>query len=205
MSKENEQVLVFPESTFKQFGAFVGVSRKAALWLEDPSFLSSLSFRPRDEMEKDPSFKQLIPYAVITRNGSEKEFFIYQRTKKGGEARLHDMYSLGIGGHINPCDGEPNESYNKAFFRELFEEVEIHPINGNQVKFENKILGALYDDSNDVGKVHFGVVHGFHLNNASVKIKENALNNGQWVKKSFLKSNLKKFENWSQMVIKELL
>ena len=54
------------------------------------------------EMERDPSFKQVIPYLVL-RDG--ERYFLMRRTAAGGDARLHDRYSIGVGGHLNPGDG----------------------------------------------------------------------------------------------------
>ena len=58
-------------------------------------------FRPRPEMEVDPTYKQVIPYVLVTRGD---EVFVMRRLKKGGETRLHGQLSLGVGGHINPVD-----------------------------------------------------------------------------------------------------
>src|SRR6185369_13985532 len=59
-------------------------------------------YEPRDEMERDPSFKQVIPYLVL-RDGPR--YFLMRRTTAGRDERLHGRYSIGIGGHLNPGDG----------------------------------------------------------------------------------------------------
>lgn len=211
---EVEQVLVVPENVFQEVGGFVGVSREASALLQNEKFLSSLQYLPRSEAEENPSFKQLIPYCVVrfggeldygsegnTREGKEKGlFFIYQRTKKGGETRLYDKYSIGVGGHINPCDGEPSCSFETAQLRELQEEISL---SGD---FTVRPVGLLYDDSNDVGKVHLGVVSVITLGKNSVmKPNDPALANGTFVDYTWLVNNVGVFENWSQLVIKELL
>src|SRR4051794_41901099 len=53
-------------------------------------------------MEQDPTWKQVIPYPVL-RDGDR--WFLMRRTRSGGDARLHDRYSIGVGGHVNPEDG----------------------------------------------------------------------------------------------------
>ena len=60
-------------------------------------------YEPRDEMERDPAFKQVIPYLVL-RDGPR--YFLMQRTD-GRCATLGciDRYSIGVGGHLNPGDG----------------------------------------------------------------------------------------------------
>ena len=55
----------------------------------------------RERMERDPTFKQVIPYVVLR---DEERYFLMQRTSAGGDARLHGRYSIGVGGHLNPGD-----------------------------------------------------------------------------------------------------
>ena len=57
-----ERVLVVPTSRFHSLGYFQGFSAEMSRYL--PALLEGddLSYRPRGEMEQDPSFKQLIPY-----------------------------------------------------------------------------------------------------------------------------------------------
>ena len=59
-------------------------------------------YEPRGAMERDPSFKQVIPYLVL-RDGPR--YFLMQRTSAGRDERLHGLYSIGVGGHLNPGDG----------------------------------------------------------------------------------------------------
>ncbi len=104
-----------------------------------------------DELENDPSLKQIIPYVWIV-NKSRKEVFIYKRAKTGNEGRLHDKYSGGVGGHIDKDTEETSINPIKdAMMRELREEVFMnkYPV--------PKYIGFINDDSADVGKVHFGV------------------------------------------------
>ena len=58
-------------------------------------------FMPRSEAETDPTFKQIIPYALLTHAG---RVLHYVRGKKAGEQRLVAKGSLGIGGHMNDHD-----------------------------------------------------------------------------------------------------
>src|SRR2546422_4245046 len=55
-------------------------------------------FRPRAGVEEDPSFKQIIPYLLVRHRG---RLFLVQRSTEGGETRLHDKYSIGVGGDTN--------------------------------------------------------------------------------------------------------
>ena len=60
-------------------------------------------FLRRGDAEEDPTHKQVIPYLVL-RDG--ERWFLMRRTQAGGDARLHDLWSIGVGGHLNPGDGD---------------------------------------------------------------------------------------------------
>ena len=103
MSRYNgEQVLVVPREIFEQVGAFNGVRLNPQDYLS--AFLKPgiARFIDREIAEQSPQYKQIIAYAIFCHDG---RVLSYARTSKGNEARLHDKYSLGIGGHINPVDG----------------------------------------------------------------------------------------------------
>jgi predicted NUDIX family phosphoesterase len=152
-------------------------------------------------VENDPSYKQVIPYVVLSQI-IDDDFYIYTyyRTKNGAEPRLHNLCSIGIGGHINPIDGKSNESYGMAMHRELMEEVNI---TGD---WHSKVIGCLYDDSNEVGKVHFGIVHLAVLKSRNiVTIKEDKLARGSFMPSRYLINNdveahpILNLENWSKL------
>ena len=48
-------------------------------------------------LEVDPAWKQIVPYLVLH---DGPRIFLMQRTRAGGDARLHDRWSIGIGGHV---------------------------------------------------------------------------------------------------------
>jgi len=155
-----EQVLVFNVKELKK----LGISNRDELWLEsdevlieifENDILPNAFYMDRDKAEKDPSFKQVIPYCIVTK---DDEVFAYKRSKKGGEKRLHEMWSIGVGGHINPCDGiDPHVAFGMAVQRELTEELSFSDPELME-KAEYEITGLIYDKSDSVGKVHFGVI-----------------------------------------------
>ena len=65
-------------------------------------------FRPRNILEEDSSYKQIIPYAVICYGN---EVYMFSRLNKQTEARLHNKCSLGVGGHMNPYGDKINTDY----------------------------------------------------------------------------------------------
>ena len=91
-------------------------------------------FRKRSELEEDPSFKQIIPYAIISNKEPERSgvrqsqsFYLFRRTSGQTEKRLHNKFSLGVGGHMNPNNSmESKEQYLiDELKRELYEEVKL--------------------------------------------------------------------------------
>ena len=161
----------------------------------------SALFLPREDVEEDPSYKQIIPYAVVSYSPEtgDEEWFLMQRKKGGGEKRLHNLYSLGVGGHINPVDDEINEKIvERALLRELHEElfvpdsVEIAPI------------GLLNDDSNPVGAVHFGMVYKITAGERTVRVREHEQLEGAFTSVEDLGSRVDQMETWSRFVCEGL-
>src|SRR5919198_2708214 len=97
----DELVFVVPRSAVMTREGWYGIR---AVPLD--AFLETIGaagdYRPRGAMEVDPSYKQVIPYLVL-RDG--RRYFLMKRTRAGGDARLHDLFSIGVGGHLNPGDG----------------------------------------------------------------------------------------------------
>lgn len=153
-------------------------------------------FEHRNLLEEDPSHKQIIPYAVICCND---EVFLFHRTKKQTESRLHNLYSLGVGGHMNPYGNRIDIAYMRhELEREMSEEVLVH----NDCHIEELVpVGFINDDTNEVGKVHLGVLYRIVLNNKSIEINEKDKMTGEWVKISELKDYYPQMESWSKIYV----
>ena len=145
----DEKVLVIPAAALARLGGLTGFSKDTVKYQPLLSAAAQPEFRPRDQVETDPSWLQLIPYLVLRHRG---KLFHYTRGKAGGETRLHARRSVGIGGHINPCDAG-DDPYRAGMLRKLDEEVAITG------KFRDEVFGFVHDPSTPVGQVHFGVVH----------------------------------------------
>ncbi|MCX6803858.1 MAG: hypothetical protein NTY48_04790 [Candidatus Diapherotrites archaeon] len=145
--------------------------------------------------ENDPLYKQIIPYHFVTH---KEKIFCYQRTTKAGENRLHNNYSIGIGGHINPFDG--NEKTTKAQLiqsgakREFDEEISYTG------KRKTEITGFINDDTNDVGKVHLAMIVQVELENDGAKLKEDVYAKGSMQTIGEIKKHYIELENWSQIL-----
>jgi predicted NUDIX family phosphoesterase len=77
-----ERVLVVPTELFHRLGHFQGFSAEVERYLPTLFDPAHTSYRPRGEVEQDPSYKQLIPYVIFRhRSPSGVELFQYQRGK----------------------------------------------------------------------------------------------------------------------------
>ena len=104
-----------------------------------------------DALETNSAFQQPIPYVWII-NPETKQALIYKRSPSGGEVRLRNKYSGGIGGHIDKDTEHQSENpIEDAMMRELKEELIMNSYP------TPKIVGFINENQTEVGKVHFGV------------------------------------------------
>jgi predicted NUDIX family phosphoesterase len=148
-------------------------------------------FEPRDAMERDASFKQVIPYLVL-RDGPR--YFLMRRTRAGGDERLHDRWSIGVGGHLNPGDG----GLDGGLRREWSEEVEADFVPSF------RLLGLLNDDSTEVGRVHLGAVYEADAAGRPVAIRETDKLTGRFAVPGEVAAVAPDLETWSRLVFEHL-
>ncbi len=191
-----ERVLVIPTDVLRQAGLFQGLSRDVDHYLTRLLDPVHFSFRPRGEVETDPEFKQIIPYVVLRSGGL---VYHYLRGKKGSEARLRALRSVGVGGHISAEDAEGSpDPYRTGLLRELREEIHL------ETAYRETCLGIINDDATPVGQVHLGVVHVFELDEPKARRREEALIEDGFAPLAELRSKLAEFETWSRFVLEGL-
>ncbi len=195
-------MLVVPTELFHRLGHFQGFSADARQYLGELLAPENTSYRPRGEMEEDPSFKQLIPYCIFrhTDSAGRQTVFAYTRGKGQGEGRLRSKRSVGIGGHISTDDHQAagQGAYDEGLRRELDEEVFIETTHRQQC------VGLINDDESPVGRVHLGVVHLFDVDEPAVRPRESELIECGFVPVDELLVNLDGFETWSQICLRAL-
>ncbi|MBM3883900.1 MAG: phosphoesterase [Verrucomicrobia bacterium] len=165
-----------------------------------------LYWQPRDRAEQDPSFKQWIPYLLL--RDSQGRLAAYPR--QGSEARLHGLWSLGIGGHINPLDGETMSGQDlrvawqtalwSGLRRELAEEFPDAAAGPTQ------FLGLIHEDRTHVGQVHLGAVF-LHQPEATGARPGRELAGLQWLTCHRIGTEpwpLDRFELWSRLALQLL-
>jgi len=191
-----EYVLAFPTQLLENIGTFQGVLFELDKYLDIILNPKNHTFLKRKDAETNPAYKQLIPYALL-HCGSD--VFVYRRGKLLAEKRLLGNYSLGIGGHISVTDpGLFGSTYEDGLKREVNEEVIIDS------PYTQRIVALLNDDSNEVGKVHFGIIHALTLEKPLVKPREKSINETQFLGIDKLQKDIEKFENWSKICIQHI-
>jgi len=149
---KDKEIMVVPKNVLFGDNYFSGFMERDAVNYEE-RILSNFLYMKRNDAENSPEYKQPVGYALII-NPKTKKIFVYQRAKDKNynEKRLQGNWSWGLGGHIERVDDAKNPIHS-SMLRELEEEVYI---DGD---INLKVLGYINDDSNSVGKVHFGVLY----------------------------------------------
>ena len=142
----------------------------------------------RATAETDRSLKQIIPYLLL-RDGDS--IFLMKRTRAGGDARLHDHYTIGVGGHMNPGDGD----ILGGLAREWREEIEADFLP------EFEFVGLLNDDTVDVGVHHLGVVYLADASGRPVTVRETHKLTGSFEPMEAAMAVYDRMETWSQLVL----
>lgn len=196
-----EEVLVIPTAYFHELGYFQGFSHEVARYLPHVFREDMVSFRPRRQVESDPSFKQLIPYVVLSHQDAAGRWqvFSYTRGKGQGESRLRTKRSVGIGGHVSRQDSAAAED---AFFKALKRELEEEVILGTA--FRSECVGLINDDLTEVGRVHLGIVFRYHLADMVVTPRERDILGIGFAPAEELANNWEEFETWSQIVLEHV-
>ena len=185
----DEKVLVVPASSIEGHlaSSFDPAAAQAIIDVANRTRL----FRPRSEVEQDESVKQIIPYVCIRCGDS---YVLLQRTSKQSEARLHNKFSLGIGGHINDQEQSAADLVDAGLQRELNEEISV------TAGYTLTPLGVIYDATTAVGRVHLGVVYELEACDANFTLNEPDLMSARWVKVEGLREFRDRMETWSQIL-----
>jgi predicted NUDIX family phosphoesterase len=180
-----EQVLVVSREAIVPGDGWLGVRRdgvEAAL----ATVAREGRFVLRSAAEEDPGLKQVIPYLVL-RDG--ERWFLMRRTRAGGDARLHDRWSIGVGGHLNPGDGDVPGGLRREWTEELVADFmpDFAPV------------GLLNDDSTAVGAVHVGFVYVADAAGRPVSIRETEKLAGSFATTAEVAAVRDAMETWSRL------
>lgn len=169
-------------------------------------FSKPVMLRGRKEAEcceKDPSWKQLLPYAIAM--DEDGLVYCYTRGAAGAEDKLHGNISIGLGGHVDVAPG-PGESLEEVLKseckRELMEEAALEP---RPLEF----YGLICDTTNAVGNVHIGLLTVRRVLNIEKTVmmgEKDIVEKGEFVSLKYLRQEgvFNRLENWSQLAVKFL-
>ena len=199
MSYPGENVLVIRRNLFDQLGSFQGLNFEPEKYLNLLLSRGNNFFFPRAQAENDPAYKQIIPYVLLA---FQDRVLYYVRGKKAGEKRLVAKGSIGIGGHMNESDESlfawDEQAYRAGVEREVNEEIKI------DTPFQDRIVALLNDDTTEVGRVHLGIVHIFHLAEQKVEKREAMITNLAFLTRAELMARRESLETWSQICLDSL-
>ncbi len=201
MNALNENVLVIRRNLFDQLGSFQGLNFEPEKYLNLLLSRGNNFFFPRAQAENDPAYKQIIPYVLLA---FQDRVLYYVRGKKAGEQRLAAKGSIGIGGHLSEEKDKflwhttDEAAYRAGVEREVNEEIKI------DTPFQDRIVALLNDDTTEVGQVHLGIVHIFHLEEQKVEKREAMITNLTFLTKAELMARRESLENWSQICVDSL-
>jgi predicted NUDIX family phosphoesterase len=190
MGDPDEQVLVVPRAALVPGEGWLGV-RRGDLVDELGIVARDGYFVRRSDAEDDPTLKQVIPYLVL-RDG--ERWFLMRRTRAGGDARLHDRWSIGVGGHLNPGDSDVAGGLAREWAEELVADFEP----------EYAPVGLLNDDTTPVGAVHVGFVYVADAGGRPVTIRETEKLEGSFVGRESVALVRDSLETWSRLAFDAL-
>jgi predicted NUDIX family phosphoesterase len=118
-----------------------------------------------------------------------------RRLRAGGDTRLHDRYSVGVGGHVGLVDGGIADGLAREWSEELVADwvPEFLPI------------GLLNDDTDPVGAVHLGVVYRVEAAGRSVAIRETHKLEGWFASMPEVDGLGDRLETWSRLCLDHLM
>jgi len=153
---------------------------------------ASYRFRPRREVEEDPSEPQIIPYVVFRH---DDRYFLTHRLRRSSERRLRHLYSLGVGWHINPEDVAGAADPIEAGLRREWQEEVVY-----EGHFSTRLLGAINDQTTPVGRVHVGLIFLVEGDRPEISIREVDKLAGALFQLDAMRSYYLDMESWSQLI-----
>jgi predicted NUDIX family phosphoesterase len=213
MGKHPEEILVVPAELVAELvpaGYSPGTAATAGRLAQ---LFARATWMVRDAAEADESFRQVIPYTVFRgHDAGAGEIFAYVRARSGGEGRLHDLRSVGVGGHVDYPDLFRFTDKTiaiveaEAAARELREEVAIQlgelrlPFMVTAAHLPPPV-GLLNDPSDPVGRVHLGVVRILDVPWGTIMAREEHLDGACWWTREMVRGHLDEFESWSRLLL----
>lgn len=183
-----EKVMVVPTELLEKH-----LTNKSFITEEIPHIIDIImenhQYVSREYAEYASEYKQIIPYAVLASNAG---YFLTKRLKTQTEKRLHGMYSIGLGGHINPQEESQGDVIIAGMRRELSEEVGLEDF---QVC---SCAGIINDHAADVSNYHIGLLYPLIVDE-NIRVQEISKMTGKWASQKEIDGLFDEMESWSQI------
>lgn len=198
----DEQIVVFERERLSRFVPGPGIHALSPA--QSQELLLTLFPMQRRVAEDDFDVIQLVSQFLVQVGD---RYATYKRTRRLPESRLHGVYSLLFGGHLNPDDVAPLFSIFDPVLgpdyirRELHEELrfETHP--------SMSLIGVLYDDSREVSRQHLGILYQVTVPPTEhLEVGERGfLQQLRLESEDEILHRIEDFENWSELVLREFV
>jgi predicted NUDIX family phosphoesterase len=173
-------------------------------------FSAAGHFKPRAQVEDDPSSVQALPIVVVRRNNGD--VLRLKRSEREKTNSLHEKVVIWAGGHVRREDGTNGEAIRRGAQRELQEELRLN-VESEQLKF----LGAIYADPGGNTSKHVALVFEWRAQTDDVAVTLSAAEfferrgtslSGTFVPIAQLAEDVAKgeiSEIWSAEIVREIL
>lgn len=160
---------------------------------------TKFSYMVRRDAEADLDYRQPIPYVFIV-NPKLKQVYVYKRSTQAGKSKLHNLYSMGVGGHVD-FEETPEFTADPIGYtlrKEIEEETGIKSFD------QIKLRGYMIDDSVEVNKYHIGAIYFAETSEAEITPQEDEMEHGSLhtipqVEKIIASEN-DQLESWSMII-----
>lgn len=199
----DETILVTPRSIVfqRETLVFQGLETDKKKVDKIMSHIAKYGYLLRSMAETNTNFKQPIPYAIIRRG---REYFLYKRLSGGGEERLYNKFSIGVGGHMNVVG--TSKLFANLLKANMLREIEEELIVSDE-NFKVTTIGLINDDEDEVGRVHIGILAIVDVAiDSTVEVRETDVLEGEFVTLEELRSEetYNMLENWSKIAVDAL-
>lgn len=191
--KDNEKVLVVKTDLLFPNGVWEGF-REVDFQKTKDIIATHGKYLERKFAETDSSWQQIITQVILLSN---KKIFYTRIPQTGSEGRLHDMWHIFLGGHINDFD----EGIDEAVEREFNEEINY------KGKIVNKtFFGIVKLKTPEVNSVHTGLVFIYEGDSEAFEpTGDNGLIDGKFVELTELVKYSDRMTYWTKIVVPHLM
>jgi len=150
-------------------------------------------YRERQELETDPTWRQPIPYVLVTTPVPDTRYVAMTRMQGQGETRLAGKKYIGAGGHV--------EEGHTIFYTALLEVTQELGVPLKSLELD----GVLITTGGPVEDVHLCMFYRATTTYTNFTSPERDLHLAHWATREELGKDFKDMEKWSQVIARDYL